>query len=388
MNRPTSSGERATQARYNLMQLAAEMKDAIRLGAGDPDLHTPKEIVREATQLMAKKPGRVSTLGLDLLRNAIAETYRKEKQLEYDPDREILVTNGAQEGLFLTMLALVNPGGRVLVQDPRYSSYDQAVEAAGGGIVEVPTGSGHSFVLEPEDLRLKAEDKDILVFVSPNNPTAALVPPETVQGIAEVAREKDLLVVADEVYEGLVFDDAPVLSIAQCEDMRERTIILTSFSKTYAMTGFRVGYLIGPSHVIDALARLKQAVSGPTPLFSQYAALAALTGSQAGRKEILSIFTGRRKVMMEGLDSLEIPYGHPGAGFFVWADISRFGLPADQFCLRLLQEAKVLMFPGTSFGERWRDYVRISILESEERIAEAIERLRRFGEKIAGGTSP
>jgi aminotransferase len=388
MNRPTSSGERATQARYNLMQLASEMKDAIRLGAGDPDLHTPPEIVRDATRLMANKPGNISPFGLDILRHAIADTVRKEKQLDYDPNLEILVTNGAQEGLFLTMLALVNPGDRVLVQDPRYSSYDQAVEAAGGGIVEVPTGRGHSFVLEPEDLKEKAREKDTLVFVSPNNPTAALVPPETVRGIARVADEKDLIVVADEVYEGLVFDDAPVLSMAQCEDMRERTIILTSFSKTYAMTGFRVGYLIGPSHFIDAMARLKQVISGRTPLFSQYAALAALTGSQQGRKEILGIFAGRRKVMMEGLDSLDVPFGHPGAGFFVWADISRFGLPADQFCLRLLQEEQVLMFPGTSFGERWRDYVRISILESEEKIAEAIERLRRFGEKITGEQRP
>ena len=378
------AGERATQARYNLMELAAGMSDVIRLGAGDPDLDTPAEIIHEAIRLTRERKGTLYPSGLSTLREALAGHFEKDKSLSFSPDSEILITNGAQEGLFLTMLALVNPGDGVLVQDPRYSSYDQAIEAAGGKVIEVPSGHNQRFELDPDNLRAKRNEGKLLVFVNPNNPTGALNSPESVREIAAIARDGDLLVVSDEVYGGLVFDENEVLTIAQCESMRERTVILSSFSKTYAMTGFRVGYLIGPSHFIQAATRLKAAISGPCPLFSQYAALAALTGPQEGRKDILRTFSGRRNIMMKGLDSLDIPHGHPGGGFFIWADISRFGLPASEFCRRLLLEAKVLMVPGTSFGERWKDYVRISILENEQRLAEAIERIRSFAPNIQG----
>jgi aminotransferase len=388
MSLPTpGAGERATQARYNLMQLAAEMSDVIRLGAGDPDLDTPSEIIREAIVLMENRPGALSPNGLSTLREALAEQFVREKSLSFSPDTEILITNGAQEGLFLTMLALVNPGDGVLVQDPRYSSYDQAIEAAGGRVIEVPSGHNHRFELDPDKLEAKSREGRLLVFVNPNNPTAALNSPETVREIAAIARDSNLHVISDEVYDGLVFEDVEVLTLAQCEGMRNRTVVLSSFSKTYAMTGFRVGYLAGPSRFIQCATRLKEVISGPCPLFSQYAALAALTGPQDGRKRILQTFEGRRKIMMKGLDSLDIPYGHPGGGFFIWADISRLGLSASDFCHQLLLEAKVLMFPGTSFGERWKNYVRISILEDEHRLEEAIERIRRFEQKIQGDVS-
>lgn len=378
------SGRDASQTLTHLIQTAARMSDVIRLGAGDPDLATPQEIIHEATQKLRWREGSVSSRGLDALRRAIAESFLKEKNLRYDPDMEILVTNGAQEGLFLTMLALVSPGDGVLVQDPRYPSYDQAIEAAGGRIIAVPTGRDRDFTLRPEDLQSRLKGAGVLVFVNPNNPTGSLVSPDAVQEIAEVARKSALTVISDEVYEKLAFDDAEVLSIAQCHAMQRRTIVLSSFSKTYAMSGFRVGYLAGPSNFIDAVARLKSVISGPSLLYSQYAALAALTGSQESREKILDTFTRRRRVTMEGLDSLGIPYGHPGAGFFIWADISRFGMPSDEFCSRLLKQARVLLFPGTSFGSRWHDYVRISILQPEERLAEAIDRIGRFDAALQG----
>jgi aminotransferase len=209
-----------------------------------------------------------------------------------------------------------------------------------------------------------------------------MVPGEEVRRIAEVARASDLIVISDEIYEGLVYDDIPFLSMLQCEGMNERTITLSSFSKTYAMTGFRVGYLIGPEAFITAAARLKQITSGPCPVFSQYASLAALKAPPDSAEEILRIFSGRRKVMLAGLDSLGIPYGHPGGAFFIWADISRFGMAADDFCQRLLNSEHVLVFPGTAFGQKWSGYVRISLLQSERRIAEGLERLRRFTESL------
>jgi len=377
-----SDGERATQSRQKLMQLAASMEDVISLGGGDPDLHTPPHIVREAVRLMTC--GRVSSppAGLPGLRAALAGHYRKQKGVDFDPESEILITNGAQEALFLTMMALVNPGDGVLMPDPRYSSYDQAIEAAGGTIVELATGENHRFELQPAELQRKVNQGKVLILVNPSNPSGALVPAGDVKRIAEVARRAGLPVVSDEVYEALTFDDAPYLSMVQCEGMRPQTVTLSSFSKTYAMTGFRVGYLIGPPPFIDAATRLKIITSGPCPTFSQYAALAALTGPQEPARAIRATFASRRRIMMQRLDALGIPYGHPGGTFFFWTDISRFGLAAEEFCHRLLTDARVLFLPGTAFGTRWSSYVRISILQNEDFIREAMRRVAEFIGKI------
>ena len=190
-----------------------------------------------------------------------------------------------------------------------------------------------------------------------------------VQGLGELS---------DEVYEKLTFDE-DVLSVATCDGMRERTVTLSSISKTYAMTGFRVGYIIGPPAFIEAATRLKSDISGPTALFSQYAALSAIDGPQDSVEAFRQIYAGRLGVMSKG----NIPYGKPGGGFFLWADISRFGVDAETFCRRLLTEGRVLMFPGTAFGARWQHFVRISLLQPEERIAQALGRIETFVESLS-----
>ncbi len=381
-NQSSTPGEKATQSRYNLMQIAATLEDVVSFGGGDPDMATPPHIIRGAFREMARGELASPTRGLLRLRAAIAEKYQNEKQVCIDPDCEILITNGAQEALFLSMMVLINPGERVIVPDPRYSSYDQAIETAGGEIVIVPTGKNRKFELDADDLSANSQGGKVLILINPGNPTGAMIPGEEVRRIAEVARASNLIVISDEIYEGLVFDDVPFLSMIQCEGMGERTITLSSFSKTYAMTGFRAGYLAGPEAFIEAAARLKQITSGPCPAFSQYAGLAALKEPQDSAEEILQIFSGRRKVMMEGFDSLGIPYGNPGGAFYIWADISRFGLSADDFCHRLLIDERVLTFPGTAFGQKWRDYIRISMLQSEARLAEGLKRIRNFSESF------
>jgi aminotransferase len=380
-----TSGESRTQARYSLLDLAATLPDVISLGRGDPDLATPQPILDAALESMRRPAAPAPVRGLPELRQALAERYRREKGLEFDPDREILITNGAQEGLFLSMLTLVDPGDGVLMADPRYSSYDQAVAAAGGRIVEVATGKGDDFTLDPDaldGLLRRTERAKVLVLVNPSNPTGALTPPARVRRIAEVARAAGLAVVSDEIYENLVFDGARLLSVAACDDMREWTVTLSGFSKTYAMTGFRVGYLLGPPGFVEAATRLKAAVSGPSPLFSQLAASAALAQPPETIEALRLTFERRRDVMTRGLDDLDIPYGHPGGAFFVWADVSRFGLPAEQFCRKLLVDARVLVFPGSSFGERWSGFVRISLLQPEEKLREVLGRIRSFVESI------
>ncbi len=383
MSRPGSSpGALRTEARYSLVELASRLSDVISLGRGDPDLDTPRPVLEEALRLVEGPVERPPLRGLERLRSAIAERYHREKGLAIDPAREVLITNGAQEALFLALLAVVDPGDGVMVTDPRYSSYDQAVEAARGRLVLVPTERDQDFVPDQAEVRERADRAKVLVLVNPCNPTGALAPPGRVRAIAEVARRTGLLVVSDEIYEGLVYDGLNVLSVATCDGMRARTITLSGFSKTYAMTGFRVGYLVGPPGFIEAAVRLKGAISGPGPLLPQCTALAALESPQDSVAEFRRIFEGRRRLMMRGLDDLDIPYGHPGGGFFMWADVSRFGVPATEFCHRLLQEGRVLMFPGTSFGSRWEYYVRISLLQPEGRLTEALSRLRRFVEGL------
>lgn len=366
------------EKRYSLMELAATLDDVISLGRGDPDLATPPHIIEEAIRRMKAPAASIDVAGIPELRAAIARRYRADKSLEFDPETEILVTNGAQEGLFLTVLSLLDPGETILVPDPRYGSYDQAVATAGAERVALPTGEDYDFGLTPEAVEAHADGAKVLLLVNPSNPTGALTPPERVRAISEIARRHDLVVISDEVYEKLNFEGGEVLSVAACDGMRERTVTLSSISKSYAMTGFRVGYLVGPPSFIGAARRLKARISGPTALFSQYAALAAVEGPQDSIEAFRRIFQARLDVLTAGLDRLEIPYGKPGGGFFVWADISRFGLDAETFCRRLLTEARVLMFPGTAFGDRWKDYARISLLQTEEVLEEATRRIARF----------
>ena len=384
-------GERATTLRYKMMALARSRENVISLGRGDPDLHTQPGIVEGGlAHFRGAMGGRMPASdgpvrGLSSLRGAIARRYAREKGVEVDPAAEIAITNGAQEGLFLAMLALVNPGDRVACQDPRYSSYDQAIGTAGGDIVPVPTGGDRPFELGGDELREHARGCKLLVFVNPSNPTGACVGPDGVRDLARAAADLGLVVVSDEIYEDMVFREEPFLSLLSAGDARGRSVVLSGFSKAYAMTGFRVGYLIGPPAFIDAVEAIKSTTSGACPAFSQYTALAALEVEPDPRPDYLARYRRRRRVLMEGFADLGIPHGPHGGGLFMWADVSRFGMDAETFCYRLLDEAGVLMFPGASFGERWRNWVRVSLLCPEDRIRESMERIRRFAGPLGDG---
>ena len=374
-------GEQGTSLRYRMMALARARSDVISLGRGDPDLDTPAPIIKGGlARFAAREPHDASdpVRGLRSLREGIAARYARERGLAVDPATEIAITNGAQEGLFLAMLALVDPGDRVACQDPRYSSYDQAIGVAGGEIVAIPTGGDRPFHLNGDDLRQQARDARVLVFVNPSNPTGSCVGPAGVRSIARAAAEIGLTVLSDEIYEDVVFGDEPFLSFLCADGARERSVVLSGFSKAYAMTGFRVGYLIGPPVFIDAVEALKSTTSGPCPSFSQYAALAALEAEPDPRPGFLAVYARRRRALMRGFARLGIPHGPHGGGLFMWADVSRWGMDAETFCYRLLDEEGVLMFPGNSFGERWRGWVRVSLLAPEARIHEAMDRIGDF----------
>ena len=300
-------GEAATSLRYKMMALARQRENVISLGRGDPDLHTQPPIVEDGLARFREAAGAAMATGdggpvrgLLPLREGIARRYAREKGVDVDPATEIAITNGAQEGLFLAMLALVDPGDRVACQDPRYSSYDQAIGTAGGDIVPVPTGGDRPFELGGDELRQYSHGCKLLVFVNPSNPTGACVGPQGVRELARAAGDLGMVVVSDEIYEDVVFREEPFLSLLAVEGARGRSVVLSGFSKAYAMTGFRVGYLIGPPAFIDAVEAIKSTTSGACPAFSQYTALAALETDPDPRPEYLARYRRRRQALIDG----------------------------------------------------------------------------------------
>lgn len=378
-------GEHGTSLRYRMMAMARTRENVISLGRGDPDIDTSAAIIEGGLAHFTGTGDAGPVRGLAALRHGIARRYALEKGVDVDPDREIVVTNGAQEGLFLAMLALVDAGDRVACQDPRYSSYDQAIGVAGGEIVPVPTGGDRPFLLGGGELREHARGAKVLVFVNPSNPTGACVDGGGVEALARAAAGLDLIVLSDEIYEDVVFNETPFRSFLAADGARDRTVVLSGFSKAYAMTGFRVGYLVGPPAFINAVEALKSTTSGACPVFSQCAALAALEADPDPRSEYLARYRARRQALLDGFARIGIPHGPHGGGLFMWADISRFRMDAETFCYRLLDEAGVLMFPGNAFGRRWRGWVRVSLLAPEAHIREAMDRIGEFtGGLVAG----
>ena len=365
-----------TQLRYRLMEMAAGMDDVIALGRGDPDLPTPPHIVAAANQAMREQRTGLSPVkGLPQLRRAIANHLRRENGLSVSHDN-VMVTTGGQEGLFLAVQAVINPGDDILVPDPRYSSYDYAIHRAGGKMVMVPTRREDAFNLEVEAVvaAITPATKALLI-VTPSNPTAGIVTEDRLRDIAKVAIQHNLIVIVDEIYGKIVYDPWRHFSIGSLPGMAERTITLDAFSKAYAMTGWRCGYAAAPQNVIEAMARIKQVTTGPVATVSQWAGLAAITGPQGCVEDYRQIYAERRQVLLEGLDKMGFAYGEPRGGLFVWADCSSTGIHATELSYLLLKEARVLIFPGTAFGEKWREYVRITMLEPIEVLKEAIERM-------------
>ena len=389
--RPTLAKPGKDDSRYSLMELAARLEGVVSLGRGDPDADAPEPVLEAACARIGETEP-LDPLGQRWLRERIVEREEARTGIRWDPDTETLVTGGAQEGITLAMLALVGEREEVLLADPRYTSYVQAIALARGRMEPVrcggvPGDGGEDFGMRAaatEEALRQTERPRLLTIVNFSNPTGARTRAEEVENLCGLADRHHLWVLSDEVYADMALDGkGPVLSPSTLPGMRNRTLTMGSVSKSYAMTGFRVGYLTGPADAIAACARAKAALSGPGPLFSQRAAAAALAGGDAFPARLREIYAPRRKLLLDGFARLGIPTAAQGGGFFVWADISRFGLSAEAFCRRLLTEARVLIFPGTAFGERWDRYARVSMLQSEERIGEALERMASFDPRAA-----
>lgn len=361
--------------RTRLLEIAGGLEDVIAMGRGDPDFHTPDHIVDAAKRALDEHRHHYTPPhGLPELREAIAGSLTR-FSLDYGPD-EIAVTAGVQEAIMLCMLAFVNVGDEVLITSPRFTTYDTAVMMCGGVPVPVPTVEEDDFALTVEAIESRVTDRTkLLVLVSPNNPTGAVTPPPVIRQIAELAMRRGLFVISDEIYADLVYEGAEHLSIGSLPGMKERVITLNGFSKSYAMTGWRVGYMAGPADVIRMLIEPRHTLSINTATPSQYGALAALQGPKDAIVAMRQAYDVRRRFLMEALDGLGLSYGFPGGAFYVYTNVTSTGQGAADFCERLLREARVLVFPGALFGDTADAYIRVSYLQPLDRIREAVERM-------------
>ena len=354
--------------------------DVIRLGRGEPDIPTPQHIVDAAKEALDKGfTTYTSPAGLIELREAIAEKFRRDNGLEYDPETQIIVTTGAQEALAIVMQTLLDPGDEVLLASPFYMAYEANIVLAGGVPVAVPTLQEEDFQMAAAEIerRITAKTK-LLAIVSPSNPTAAALTRQTLEEIAEVARRHNLTVLSDELYEKVVYDDFEHVSIASLEGMSDRTIVINGFSKAYSMTGFRVGYMAGPTDYIQAAIEPRHSLTISTPTPSQYAALAAMTGSQEHLGEMMATYTHRRDTMARAFDEIGVTYSLPRGAFYFWANISGAGVPSFEFCRRAVSDYGILFFPGSMYGPEAEGYIRISYLAPQDQLEEGLNRFAQL----------
>ncbi len=361
---------------FTLLNMADEREDVIRLGRGEPDRPTPKHIVDAAIDaLKSGKTTYTNPAGLPELRQAIATKLRTDNDLEYDPMGEIIVTSGAQEAMVVSLQTLLDPGDEVIIASPHYMAYPSNILLAGGVPVLVPTYEDQGFELLPEAIEERITERTkLVVLVSPNNPTAGVLTKETMEGIAGVVEEHDLLAISDELYEKIVYDGFEPVSFATLPGMRERTITINGFSKAYSMTGFRVGYMAGPRDYIKSALEPRHSLTICAATPSQYAALAALEGPDDFLVDMLAEYSSRRQTMADAFDSMGVKYSPPLGGFYFFANIKDANLTSYDFCVKALVDHGLLFTPGSLFGDAGEGFIRIGYLAPERELVEALER--------------
>lgn len=363
---------------------AAKMRDVISMGIGEPSQNTNLDICRACAEaLMSGKTHYAPNAGIYELRRALSENGFIAKDF-FDPDGEIMVTNGGMGAFALIMQVILEPGDEVLIQDPQYLNFEKTISYVGGVAVPVPTAFEGGFCMDADEVRkryVKGKTK-ILVINSPNNPTGEVIAEEKLRELARVAVELDLLVLSDEVYGRLLYDGAKPLSISEFPGMKERTIVLGSFSKAYAMTGWRLGYIGAPRGIIDRMTKVQEYFNSCINTPAQYGAVYALSHPEFV-EEVRAEFEERRKIALDGFSSLKgIVTNRPKGAFYLFPSVVGTGLDSMSFCERLLEEEKVVCVPGSAFGKCGEGHIRVSYSGERDSILRAIERLQRFCEKL------
>ena len=367
-----------TNLLYQLIGEARSYDDVIVMGRGDPDFDTPAHIVAAAKEAMIHHHADYTPpQGLQALREAIAERVKRVNNIDLDPATEVVVTNGGQEALFLMTLAVTSPGDEMIVPEPNYNTYADSLAFAGGVKVEVQTWPEEDFRTDPALVRAAITERSrSLLLVSPNNPCASVISPSDMQAMLDIAIEHDLMILSDEIYDLFVYDDFVHTSPASLPGGKERTLTLNALSKAYSMTGWRLGWIVGPADLMARVAELKAAISGGTSVISQYAGIAALTGPQEPVEMMAAAYRRRRRMVLDALDDMGMKYGLPQGGQFVFADIGFTGLDSAEVAQRMLTEQHVLAYPGSAFSKDRKDYLRMTFLQPEDQLIEGLDRMK------------
>ena len=360
-----------------------EMKDAISLGVGEPDFDTPWRIREEGIYSLER--GRTfytSNAGLKELKEEIVDYLRRKIQVSYNPVSEVVVTVGGSEGIDIAMRAMLNPGDEVLIPQPSYVSYEPCALLTGAKPVIINLKHENQFRLTAQELEEAITEKTkLLVLPFPNNPTGAIMERKDLEEIAEVIKKHDIFVISDEIYSELCYTDQHV-SIANIEGMQERTILINGFSKSYAMTGWRLGYACGPKEIIEQMTKIHQFCIMCAPTTSQYAAVEALKNGDEDVQNMREAYNQRRRYLVHAFKEMGLECFEPFGAFYMFPCIKEFGMTSDEFATRFLMEEKVAVVPGTAFGDCGEGFIRISYAYSLDNLKLAIGRLQHFVEKL------
>ena len=364
--------------------IAAQMHDVVSLGIGEPDFVTPDHIRQAAIDsITAGKTAYTSNSGLMELRQAVADHLQSKYGVQYDPEEEILITVGVSEALQQAMLSLINPGDEVIVPEPCFVAYTACVIFAGGVPVTVPTRVEDEFMVDPKAIEAAITPRTKAILIGyPNNPTGAVIDQARMQAIVDIARAHELVLLSDEIYDRLVYGVEHVCAAA-CEGARDLTVLMGGFSKAYAMTGWRLGWLAAPADICGAVRKVHQYGIMSAPTAAQYAGLAALLHGEPDVQQMVHEYDQRRQVLVAGLRHIGLPTFEPRGAFYVFPDIRSTGLSSADFCERLLTEEHVAVIPGDVFGPSGAGFVRLCYASSMNNIETALERIERFVGRLA-----
>jgi len=361
-------------------ELVQKSKGIVSLGVGEPDFPTPDALKDAGIRAIENDyTSYTSNYGTPELREKIAKKLKEKNGIDRNPEDEILITVGVSEALDLAIRAILDPGDEVIVPDPSYVSYKPNIWFAYGNPVAVPTTEENEFRIQSDEIEKRITKKTKAILIpSPNNPTGSVMRKKDLERVADLAIENDLLIISDELYEELIYDDERHYSIGSFNGMEDRTVTLNGFSKAYAFTGWRLGYAAGNSEVIEAMMKIHQYTIMCAPSMSQYAALHAFE-QEDSVWDLVREYDGRRKLLVKGLNELPgISCIMPKGAFYTFPNIKKTGMNSEEFAEQLLKDGKVAVVPGNTFGDAGEGYVRCAYCVSRENISEALERMRKF----------
>ena len=360
-------------------EIASTMKEVISLGIGEPDFDSPPAIVDAGIKSMREhKTHYTSNRGIMPLREALSQHIENLYKVSYSPKDEIVITVGGSEALVVACNAILNPGDEVILPTPCFVSYQGVITLAGGVSVEVPCRMENNFMPDPEELEKAVTNKTKAILINfPNNPTGAVADKETLIAIGKIAEKHDLIVISDEIYDRLVYGVEHVCFSA-LPGMRERTILVSGFSKNYAMTGWRIGFVCAPTGLTQGIARIHQYIIMTAPTMAQYGALEGLLSCEDDVQKMIVEYDRRRKLIVEGLNYIGLPTFEPRGAFYAFPKVSVTGLDDEEFSNRLLQEKHVAAVPGSAFGLAGKGFVRCSYATAVDQIEEALDRIDQF----------